>query len=122
MPKTGLGDRLGGPPCRTMVDHPPLRRDHLGNFIGGVWAPAAGSATRPNVNPGDTSDVIGHFAESTTADAARAVDAAAEALDAWKALGPIKRAVYLRTVERLLGERDEVIADAIAREQGKLFK
>jgi alpha-ketoglutaric semialdehyde dehydrogenase len=105
-----------------MVEHPPVRAEHLGNFVAGVWAPAAGGATRPNVSPGDTADVLGHFAESGAVDAARAVDAAAAALPAWKALGPIKRAEFLRKAERLIGDREELFADAISREQGKLFK
>src|SRR5690242_11006602 len=115
MPKTGLGDLAVGPQGGAMVEHPPLRPEHLGNFIAGAWAPAAGGATRPNVSPGDTSDVLGHFAESGAADAARAVDAAAEALPAWKALGPIKRAEFLRKAERIIGEREESFADAISR-------
>jgi aldehyde dehydrogenase (NAD+) len=52
----------------------------------------------------------------------RAVDAAAAALPAWRALGPIKRAEFVRRVERIVGEREAEFAHAISREQGKLYK
>ncbi|NUP46723.1 MAG: aldehyde dehydrogenase [Catenulispora sp.] len=105
-----------------MVDLPPVRPEHLGNFVAGAWAPAVSGGTRPNVSPADTADVLGHFAESTAADAARAVDAAEAALPAWRALGPIKRAEFLRKAERIIGEREDEFARAISREQGKLHK
>ncbi|MEY9891579.1 acyl-CoA reductase-like NAD-dependent aldehyde dehydrogenase [Catenulispora sp. MAP12-49] len=105
-----------------MVDHLPVRPDHLGNFVGGVWGPAAAGGTRADVSPGDTSDVLGRFADSTAADAVRAVDAAEAALPAWRALGPIKRAEYVRKAERIIGEREDEFARAISREQGKLYK
>jgi aldehyde dehydrogenase (NAD+) len=105
-----------------MVDHLPVRPEHLGNHVGGAWAPAEAGGTRANVSPADLSDVLGRFAESTAADAVRAVDAAAAALPAWRALGPIKRAEFVRRVERIVGEREAEFAHAISREQGKLYK
>jgi hypothetical protein len=36
------------------------------NFIGGEWVDGNDSA--PNVNPSDTSDVIGHFARASGSD------------------------------------------------------
>ncbi|WP_433242387.1 aldehyde dehydrogenase family protein [Streptosporangium sp. CA-135522] len=95
---------------------------YLLNHIGGQWRPPESGQTRPNINPGDLSDHIGDFAESGGADVDLAVEAAAAAFPAWKALGPIRRAEYLRAAERLIEERAEDFAQAITREQGKLLK
>ncbi|MFI9558342.1 aldehyde dehydrogenase family protein [Nonomuraea endophytica] len=95
---------------------------YLLNHIGGEWRAPESGQTRPNINPGDVSDHIGDFAESGGADVELAVEAAAAAMPAWKALGPIKRAEYLRAAERLIEERAEDFAQAITREQGKLLK
>ncbi len=95
---------------------------YLLNHIGGRWCPPESGQTRPNINPGDLSDRVGDFAESGGADVDLAVEAAEEAFPAWKALGPIRRAEYLRAVERLVEERAEDFAQAITREQGKLLK
>ncbi|GAA3470316.1 aldehyde dehydrogenase family protein [Nonomuraea roseola] len=95
---------------------------YLLNHIGGEWRAPESGQTRPNLNPGDLSDHLGDFAESGGADVELAVEAATAAMPAWKALGPIKRAEYLRAAERLLEERAEDFAQAITREQGKLPK
>ncbi|MBO2448073.1 aldehyde dehydrogenase [Actinomadura barringtoniae] len=92
------------------------------NFIGGEWRPPESGRTRPNISPADITDRIGDFAESGGPDVDNAVDAAAAAFPEWKALGPIRRAEYLRTVERLIEKRAEDFAAAISREQGKLLK
>ena len=91
------------------------------NFIGGEWRVPESGRTRPNINPADVSDHVGDFAESGGPDVDNAVGAAAEAFPAWKALGPVKRAEFLRTAERLIEERAEDFARAINREQGKLL-
>ena len=43
------------------------------NFIAGEWASASSGETFDNVNPADTSDVIGTFPLSSSEDVARAV-------------------------------------------------
>lgn len=91
------------------------------NYIGGDWRPADSGQTRTNTNPGDIEDIIGEFAESGGTDVDAAVDAASEALPAWRDLGPIKRAEFLRRAGRILEQRAEEVAEAISREQGKLL-
>ncbi|MCG8360371.1 MAG: hypothetical protein MI920_32815, partial [Kiloniellales bacterium] len=44
------------------------------NFIDGQWVP--GSSVRPNINPSDTSDVIGEFSVGSRSDAEAAIAAA----------------------------------------------
>ena len=91
------------------------------NYIGGEWSAPESGRVRSNVNPADLADRVGDFAESGGTDVDNAVAAAAEAFPTWKALGPIKRAEYLRTAERLIEDRAEDLALAINREQGKLL-
>jgi acyl-CoA reductase-like NAD-dependent aldehyde dehydrogenase len=92
---------------------------HGHNHVDGRWVAPETGRTRPNHNPADTTDVIGEFAESGGVDAEAAVAAAHGAGPAWRALGPIARAAYLRRAWQLLGERREEFATAITREQGK---
>lgn len=91
----------------------------LGNFIGGTWQPAKSGDTRINVNPADTTDVLGDFAESDGADVDTAVAAASAAVPAWRDLGPIKRGEHLKRAATLLAERADEITEVITRENGK---
>ncbi|OKJ61651.1 aldehyde dehydrogenase family protein [Streptomyces sp. CB02261] len=95
------------------------RPEHLLNHIDGAWVPSSTGAVRADLNPADTDDVIGEFAESSAKDATAAVDAAATAQSAWDALGPIERATHLTRAARLIEDRAELFAQAITREQGK---
>lgn len=101
---------------------PSVDSRYLRNFVDGEWTPAAAGETRPNINPADVSDRIGEFAESGRADVELAVAAAKRAQPSWQELGPIARAEYLRRAEDVLAAREDEIADAITREQGKLLK
>lgn len=106
-----------------MTDVPQRRSvaaHHLLNFIDGRWTPAASGRTRTNRNPADLRDHLGEFAESDGADAERAVAAAAAALPAWRALGPIRRAAHLTALGRELADHEAEFTEAITREQGKL--
>ena len=47
------------------------------NLVNGQWVEAAES--RPNINPSDTTDVIGSYASGTASDVDAAVDAATAA-------------------------------------------
>ena len=96
-----------------------VESDHLHNYVAGQWIPSSTGQTRPNLNPSDTRDVLGDFAESTAADVRAAVDAAEKAQADWDARGPIERATVLTRAARLIEERAETFAAAITREQGK---
>ncbi|MFD5918055.1 aldehyde dehydrogenase family protein [Kitasatospora sp. NPDC058201] len=93
--------------------------EHLLNHIAGRWSPSITGQVRPNLNPADTSDVIGEFTESGAGDATAAVTAAATAQRDWDAVGPIERAKLLKAAAALITERSELFAEAITREQGK---
>lgn len=87
------------------------------NFIAGAWCD--GASTRPNVNPSDLSDVIGHYAQADVADVDRAVAAAREAQLKWAAAGIQRRHDALMQIGIELMARSAEIGVLLAREEGK---
>ncbi len=82
-----------------------------GNLIGGKFVPAKSGKTFENLNPADTSDVVGIFASSEAADVDAAVQAAAKAYETWRLVPAPKRAEILyRTGELLLEAQGRVRA------------
>jgi acyl-CoA reductase-like NAD-dependent aldehyde dehydrogenase len=91
--------------------------DRFDNFIAGRWT--AGVQTRPNVNPSDTRDVIGEYAQADAAQTAEAIAAAQAAAAGWAAATPQARFDVLDAVgSELLARKDE-IGRLLAREEGK---
>lgn len=87
------------------------------NFIAGEWLDAGDVSD--NINPADTSDVIGQFARADSAQVDRAVTAASDALPAWADASPQVRADLLETVAlKILAAKDD-IGRMLAREEGK---
>ena len=56
------------------------------NYINGEWL--AGVETRPNINPSDTNEVIGDYAQADVAQTEVAIAAATAAFPAWAAATP----------------------------------
>ena len=91
-----------------------MKHDH---YIGGSWH---GSATlAPNVNPSDTTDIIGEYPLGGAADVAAACEAAAAAAPGWARSTPMARAAALETVAAEILARSAALADLLAREEGK---
>ena len=88
-----------------------------GNYIDGAWADT--EATIENRNPA-TGELIGTFAESTTADADRAVAAAKEAFSSWRLVPAPKRAEILFTVAELIRDRKPELTRLMTQEMGKV--
>ena len=87
------------------------------NFIAGEWCEGAG-VTR-NVNPSDTNDIVGEYAQADAAQADAAVMAAHAAFPAWARTTPQERHdVLLRASTEILARRDE-LGRLLAREEGK---
>ena len=87
------------------------------NLIGGEWV-AASSASR-NINPSNTNDVIGEFAQGTAADADRAVAAAKAAFPEWSRSNPQTRYDILKKAsDEILARKDE-LGRILSREEGK---
>lgn len=87
------------------------------NLIGGEWVGAA--RTLPNINPSDTSDVIGHFPAGDGGDADAAIQAAHRALPTWRNATPQQRADLLERIGQSLAARSREIGTLLAREEGK---
>jgi succinate-semialdehyde dehydrogenase / glutarate-semialdehyde dehydrogenase len=88
------------------------------NFINGRWV-AAASGRRFAVTDPATGNLIVEVADSGPADARAAVDAAAQALPAWRAMLPKERAAVLHRWHALIVEQQEALASLISLEQGK---
>jgi aldehyde dehydrogenase (NAD+) len=89
------------------------------NLIGGRWVEPTTGAYFDNVNPADTSDVIGRFPLSGKADVDQAVASARRGFELWRRTPAPARGDVLRRVGDLLTQRKEEIADLMTREMGK---
>jgi len=89
------------------------------NFIAGQWVAPATDEYFDNVNPADTSDVIGRFPLSGREDVDRAVASAQRGFEQWRKTPAPARGDILRRVGDLLTQRKEDIADLMTREMGK---
>ncbi|WP_435018348.1 NAD-dependent succinate-semialdehyde dehydrogenase [Tundrisphaera sp. TA3] len=87
-------------------------------YIDGNWSDADGGKTLPVINPADES-TLGEVAYGGRAEADRAIEAAARAMPAWKALTAYDRAKILKKTAELIRERVETIARVLTQEQGK---
>src|SRR5215211_6496116 len=96
------------------VEPPRLRR-----FVGGEWATSQSDAWIADVNPSDATDVVAYVPEGTADDAQHAARAAAEAFASWQALTGPARADHLYRWSAAIGDRQEALAQAVAREVGK---
>ncbi|VCU68241.1 Aldehyde dehydrogenase, thermostable [Pigmentiphaga humi] len=92
-----------------------MTRHH--HYIGGEWV--AGCAEAPNVNPSDTSDIVGLYAQADAALARQAIAAAAQASPAWAASTPQQRFDVLDAVGAELLARRQELGELLAREEGK---
>jgi len=87
--------------------------------IGGEKIFATDGETFSRANPADTSDVVSEFPLLSRGDAARAVDAAREALSQWSATpAPERGRILLRAAQILEAEAEE-LALLLTREEGK---
>jgi len=91
------------------------------NYIGGQWRPASSGKTFLNINPADTSDIIGEFPQSTDGDVRMAAEAAREAYKTWRLVPAPKRGELLRKAGQILEARKDELAREMTREMGKIF-
>jgi aldehyde dehydrogenase (NAD+) len=88
------------------------------NLIAGEWV---GSDASKNINPSDTNDVVGMYAQGSAEDAKEAIAAAKAAFPAWSRSGILERHAILRkTSDEILARKDELGA-LLAREEGKIL-
>lgn len=87
-----------------------------GHYIDGTWH--GSSENYPVYNPA-TGSVIAEVAKGGGAEAQQAVDAAANALPAWRALTAKERSSKVRRWGELMLVHREALAELLSREQGK---
>ena len=87
------------------------------NLIGGEWV--AGARVSRNINPSDTRDVVGEYAQANAEHAKQAIAAATKAQAAWGLSTPQQRFDILDAAgAEILARRNE-LGDLLAREEGK---
>ncbi|MDV4153511.1 MULTISPECIES: aldehyde dehydrogenase family protein [Rhizobium] len=86
------------------------------NLIAGEWV---GSNATKNINPSDTNEVVGLYADGSADDTRNAIAAAKAAFPAWSHSGIWERHVILKkTGDEIMARKDELGA-LLAREEGK---
>ena len=91
---------------------------NLKMYVDGRWTDAISAKTLPVINPANES-TLAEVAYGGRADADRAIEAAARAFPAWKALSAYDRAKILKKTAELLRERADRLARTLTMEQGK---
>ena len=87
------------------------------NYIAGEWV--EGDSVSRDVNPSDTNDVVGLYAQASVAQVETAVAAAKAAFPAWSHTSPQERHdILLRASTEILARREE-LGKLLAREEGK---
>ncbi|MCA3870378.1 MAG: aldehyde dehydrogenase family protein, partial [Burkholderia sp.] len=91
-----------------------------GHYIGGEWHEPHGAsdATYPVLNPA-TGETIAKVAKGGADDTQRAIDAAAHAFPAWRALTAKERGARVKRWGELMLEHRDALAELLTREQGK---
>ncbi len=87
------------------------------NLIAGEWL--AGSGLRRNINPSDTSDLVGEYAHADAAQTELAIRAARQAFPAWARGSVQARADALEKIAAELLARKDELGNLLAREEGK---
>ncbi len=87
------------------------------NLIDGAWRDGV-SASR-NINPSNTDDVVGEYAQADRAQALEAVAAAKAAFPGWRAATPQVRADALDKIGTEILARKEELGRLLSREEGK---
>src|ERR1700737_393819 len=89
------------------------------NYIDGKWSASQTGEQFDDVNPADTSDIVGRFPASSAADAEMAVRAASSAFANWKKTSISTRAKILNRAADYLEANVDRFAAELTREQGK---
>lgn len=94
----------------------PVKRERI--FIANEWLSAGNGGTIAVNNPA-TGETIGNVPKGGRTETARAIDAAAEAFPAWRALTANERASYILGLYEALMDNQETLAAILTEEMGK---
>jgi aldehyde dehydrogenase (NAD+) len=92
------------------------------NYIGGEWIKSASGEWFENINPADTSDVVGRFPASNEEDVNAAVEAAKAAATKWRRTPAPRRAELLYRLGEILAKNKNQYTRDMTREMGKVLK
>jgi alpha-ketoglutaric semialdehyde dehydrogenase len=98
------------------MDTPVTKSLHR-NWIGGQWLEGANAS--PNVNPSDTTDIIGEYTQADEAQARAAIGAARDAFAKWSVSTPQARFDALDFIGTEILARKAELGELLAREEGK---
>jgi len=87
------------------------------NYVAGEWV--AGDSVSRNVNPSDTNDVVGLYAQANAAQVDAAVAGARAAFPGWSHTSPQERHDILQRASIEILARREELGGLLAREEGK---
>ena len=87
------------------------------NFIAGEWVD--GSGITRNINPSNTSDVVGEYARADRTQTEKAIAAAKAAFPAWSRSTPQERYDALNKISAEILARKEELGRLLSREEGK---
>lgn len=86
------------------------------NLIDGAWV---GDDGLPNINPSDTNETVGIYAQASAQQARDAIAAAKAAFLKWSGSGPLERHGILRKASDEIAARRQELGELLAREEGK---
>lgn len=87
------------------------------NFIAGEWI--KGDNVTKNINPSNTNDVVGEYAQASVKDTGTAIAAARAAFPSWSRSTPQERHDILKKVGEEIIARKEELGTLLSREEGK---
>ena len=87
------------------------------NHIDGQWV--TGDLAVADINPSDTRDTVGEFAQASASQVEEAVEAASRAQQIWRQTGLEQRYAILMNIGRELMERSQELGELLCREEGK---
>lgn len=92
------------------------------NYIAGEWVKSSSGEWFDNVNPADTTDIVGRFPKSNADDVNAAVAAAKAAATKWRQTPAPKRAELLFTLAEIIRDNKQRYTEEMTREMGKVVK
>ncbi len=92
------------------------------NYIGGEWVKSRSGEYFENLNPADTTDIVGRFPKSNQEDVNAAVESAKNVATRWRRTPAPKRAEILFRLARILERDKEKFTREMTREMGKVTK
>ncbi len=106
--------------AKTKAAKPSVKK--YSNYINGEWVKSSSGEWFDNVNPADTTDIVGRFPASNADDVNAAIAAAKNAATRWRRTPAPKRAEILFNLGEILRANKDAFTQQMTREMGKVLK